>query len=84
MPLATLVNPRMSKQQRIKGRATDPRQRVPGGEFEQLVHDLGRARDAKAQRKRTGFGPEALVFIRKPAPKRKPLALLFGTVKQRP
>ena len=71
----------MSKQ-RIKGRATDPRQRVPGGEFEQLVQALRRQRDAKAQRKRVGFGPEALVFIRKPAPKRKPLALLFGTVKR--
>lgn len=71
----------MSKQ-RIKGRATDPRQRAPGGEFEQLVQALRRQRDAKAQRQRTGFGPDAVMFLRKPAPKRKPLALLFGTVKR--
>lgn len=72
----------MKQRNRVAGRAVNPRQRAPGGEFEQLLHDLGRARDAKAQRKRAGFGPEALVFIRKPAPKRKPLALLFGTVKR--
>lgn len=71
----------MSKQ-RIKGRATDPRQRVPGGEFEQLVQALRRQRDAKAQYERTGFGPDAVMFLRKPASKRKPLALLFGTVKR--
>lgn len=70
------------KPKRIAGRAVNPRQRVPGGEFEQLVQELRRHHDAKAQRQRTGFGPDAVMFLRKPAPKRKPLALLFGTVKR--
>ncbi len=71
----------MSKQ-RIKARATDPQQRVPGGEFEQLVQALHRQRDAKAQRQQTGFGPDAVMFLRKPAPKKKPLVLLFGSPKR--
>lgn len=67
------------KQKRIAGRATNPRQRVLGGEFEQLVQELCRQRDAKKQRQQTGFGPEAVLFLNAPRPKKRPLALLFSS-----
>lgn len=64
---------------RIKGRVVNPNARVPGGAFEQLVNDLQRQRAAKIQRKRSGFGPDAPLFISRLVPKKKPRVLFFGS-----
>ena len=69
----------MKQRNRVAGHAVNPRQRAPGGEFEQLVQELRHLHSSKAQRQRMGFGADAALFVRKPRPAKKPLLLLVGS-----